>query len=157
MKWKRSKKAAQEAKAKAKNRSQQQQQQQRDDASKSGTKLDSSHEEDEDIADYSSDQEEEMIEVGEEGESAAAMGQPPTHQTPFPLPLHLPGLPPSAQAPLNLVTPPGLVVPAPLSLVGSGKEGSPSANGGGTSLGGLLPAHLAKLGPNNRLYRPFVA
>jgi len=175
MKWKRSKKAQQEAKAKAaEERSKKLQQQGGKSANDKSGKAQMMSLSSEDIAlaedssdnAHISDEEEEEIEVGVE--------DPQQEQKRFPLDLAsrenaenaFHGLPLSlaAAAAAGTLPPPSMAPPAPLRLplplaptsIGS-LPAPPSAASPTTSLGALLPAHLAKLGAANRLYRPFVA
>ena len=154
MKWKRSKKAQQEAKAKAA----------ADRAAKqNGTKIpnNASNEnkskritEDDEL--MSSDHEDEDIDVGEDSDpcmaspTGAGSTPTPTLITPTPI-LGLPH-PPALQLRPLLSQPPMIRPP-----ITSSDPMDPSS----TSLSALLPAHLARLSQaatgGNRLYRPFVA
>ena len=206
MKWKRSKKAQQEAKAKAaaakKDKNGNSSAGAKSSNASSGSQSqappldDSASDLGEDILMNESDvedlEEEEEIEVGveETGHAPSLLAHahahahslfaPPTsHASPGSLPSH-PGLhSPLATPPTSIATPPGLRA-APLNLVNghghlnglmaaaaAANRAAEQARSGDMPQGAtppspmssLLPtaAHLAKLGPNNRLYRPFVA
>ena len=176
MKWKRSKKAQQEAKAKAA----------ADRAAKlNGTKLNSSNsttsaggptpenkskritEEDELLMSGSEDHEDEDIDVGEDSDPCMASPQgapssimPPAASTPNLItPTPILGLPhPPALQLRPLLAPPSMIRPPPASALGMDL---PLVDPTSTSLSALLPAHLARLSQaatgGNRLYRPFVA
>ena len=170
MKWKRSKKAQQEAKAKAA----------ADRAAKlNGTKLSTSAgtasttpenkskritEEDEHEFMSGSDHEDEDIDVGEDSDPCMASPQgassmPPAASTPNLItPTPILGLPhPPALQLRPLLAPPPMIRP-PVSALGMDL---PLVDPTSTSLSALLPAHLARLSQaatgGNRLYRPFVA
>jgi len=195
MKWKRSKKAQQEAKAKAAEERKKLQQHKGDSKSlqkpvsmNSMAQEDNSLAEDSGDAHYSNDEEEEEIEVGiEDMQQLQQQQQPQQEPKCFPLDLAtathfqsknsgspeavgggLQGLPLSlaaAAAAGTLQQPPSMAPPAPLRLplplapppggVAAAVTSAPPPPT--TNLSALLPAHLAKLGAANRLYRPFVA
>ena len=164
MKWKRSKKAQQEAKAKAA----------ADRAAKlNGTKLSTSAgptpenkskritEEDELMSD--SDHENEDIDVGEDSDpcmaSPAGLASPASSTPNLITPTPILGLPhPPALQLRPMLAPPPMIRP-PVSALGM--DQFPLVDPTSTSLSSLLPAHLARLSQaatgGNRLYRPFVA
>ena len=171
MKWKRSKKAQQEAKAKA--AEERNKRLMKENGQPEGDKgQQSKQEQSEDEIGIASDEGEmeEEIEVGDEQSMTDMSAVAPAGQLPPPpaavtgspfVPVSL-ALPPTsaaaaaaAAAAAGLVTPTAVnLLPSPLNLVNPGRPIEPGMPV--TSLSSLLPAHLAKLG-HNRIYRPFVA
>ncbi|TRY69573.1 hypothetical protein TCAL_07639 [Tigriopus californicus] len=115
----------------------------------------------------SSESDEEEIEVGEEEPMCSSPVLPiPSHFLSHPSSLGLAVSSSSSSASAASLPPNSLLGPSPLNLVNSLSGGLGAASHGrdsnlslaATSLNSLLPPNsLAKLGPNNRLYRPFVA
>eukprot|EP00095_Tigriopus_kingsejongensis_P009360 maker-scaffold488_size158317-snap-gene-0.26 protein:Tk09360 transcript:maker-scaffold488_size158317-snap-gene-0.26-mRNA-1 annotation:"homeobox protein hox-d4a" len=168
MKWKRSKKAQQEAKAKAQAEGKQRKEGNKINAGQGssnnnntrGSSSSSSsrgHKEESQHTGSSSESDEEEIEVGEE----EPIDSPPI----LPIPSHYlshPHHPSSLASPASASPPSAGGMASPLNLVHgrsaveSGRDSN--LNLAATSLNSLLPpGHLAKFGPNNQLYRPFVA
>lgn len=150
MKWKRSKKAQQEAKAKA--AADRQAKLQGLDPKTNAKGAESQHQkriqEEEEItsSEHEADGEDEEIDVGVAEEALLLKHQHPSPPSTVVTPTAILGMPHPPALQLRPMVPP----PLPPTL----GDNSPIDH---TSLGGLLPAHLARLGGGSRLYRPFVA